>query len=183
MSFPPPALEALATRAVTLLKQRKETVSFVETATGGLVSSTILSIPGTSAVFKGGVAAYQLAVREKWLEWQRPDKYDGPNEETVADLASSCRRQLSSTYALAESGVAGPGRPDVYRPEITGPGYCSLALVGEGLPEEGVRRTVKPEDNPVEGGKERSRGEWMVVFAEEMLKLLVDVLEEKEKGK
>ncbi|BGP20108.1 hypothetical protein JCM10213v2_008243 [Rhodosporidiobolus nylandii] len=165
---------------VDLLKQRKETVSLVETATGGLIASTILSIPGTSACFAGGVLAYQLGAREKFLEWkqEQTDNYDGPNEDIVFSLASSCRSQLSSTYSLAESGVAGPGLSPGYRAEIDAAGYCPLALVGEGLPQEGVRRTLK-----VPQGGEKSRAENMVAFAEGALELLIEVLEKKEQAK
>ena len=89
-------------------------------------------------------------------------------------LASSCRAQLGSTYALAESGVAGPGRPDVYRAEIDGPGYCPLALVSEGRE---VGRTVRVPQG--DGGK--SRAENMVAFAEATLELLLEELHRREK--
>ncbi|GAA5917655.1 hypothetical protein JCM5296_005672 [Sporobolomyces johnsonii] len=169
MSFPPPQLHKLAERLVHILRQRNETVSIVETATGGLVSSTILSLPGTSAVFAGGVAAYQLAVRKEWLGWTDADTkdYTGPSEQIVLKLAQSCRSQLKSTYCIAESAVAGPGRPDVYRPEIKGPGYCPLAVVGEGLE---VVKTVEVE-------QPKSRPENMVAFAEAMFEMLIEVVE------
>ncbi|BGP51923.1 hypothetical protein JCM10450v2_007883 [Rhodotorula kratochvilovae] len=176
MSFPPPRLLELATQAVALLRARKETLALVETATGGLVSSTILSLPGTSAVFAGSVVAYQLKAREAWLGWgkEQTQGYDGPTEAICLSLASSCRAQLGSTYALAESGVAGPGRPDVYRAEIDGPGYCPLALVSEG---RDVGRTVRVPQG--DGGK--SRAENMVAFAEAMLELLLEELQTREK--
>ncbi|GAA6008350.1 hypothetical protein JCM10207_000095 [Rhodosporidiobolus poonsookiae] len=203
MAFPPPRLAALAEQVVALLKERKvpspsppvpvprlltptspphlpqETLSLVETATGGLIGATILSIPGTSAVFAGGVQAYQLRAREELLGWSKDEQgvYDGPTESIVSSLASLCRARLASTYALAESGVAGPGRPDVYRAEIDGPGYCPLAVVGEGLPQEGVRRTVRVEQADGVG-----RAENMVSFAEKALELLLDVLEAKQAG-
>ncbi|KAI5476533.1 hypothetical protein MNV49_007543 [Pseudohyphozyma bogoriensis] len=106
MSFPPPSLQPLAKELAELLISRKETVSIVETACGGLISASLLSIPGTSACFKGPTTAICLK------------------------LASRVRASLQTTYALAESGTTGPSRPAKYRAEIKGPGYCALAIVG-----------------------------------------------------
>ena len=62
--------EVRPTPPLTALARPQETLALVETATGGLVSSTILSLPGTSAVFAGSVVAYQLKAREAWLGWR-----------------------------------------------------------------------------------------------------------------
>ncbi|KAL3429569.1 major facilitator superfamily domain-containing protein [Aspergillus tetrazonus] len=53
--FPPPSLQPLAQEVVELLKARRETVSVAETAAGGLISACLLSVPGASAVYKGGL--------------------------------------------------------------------------------------------------------------------------------
>ena len=66
------------------LARPQETVALVETATGGLVSSSLLSVPGTSSVFAGAVAAYQLRAREKWLGWTSEDT---ANYECVPSLS------------------------------------------------------------------------------------------------
>ncbi|GAA5824245.1 hypothetical protein JCM3770_004344 [Rhodotorula araucariae] len=99
----------------------------------------------------------------------------GPSEAICLSLASSCRAELGATYALAESGVAGPGRPDVYRAEIDGPGYCPLALVSEA---SSVGKTVRV---PQGDDAAKSRAENMVAFAEATLELLLDELEKREK--
>lgn len=54
-SFPPPSLKAVAGEIVALLKERKETISVAETAAGGLISAALLSTPGASQVYKGGL--------------------------------------------------------------------------------------------------------------------------------
>ncbi|GAA5917730.1 hypothetical protein JCM6882_009365 [Rhodosporidiobolus microsporus] len=162
----------------------QETIAVVETATGGLIASTILSLPGTSAVFAGGVLAYQLAVRERFLPgWSEgTESYDGPNEQIVFSLARSLSSQLPSTYALAESGVAGPGLSPSYRAEIDAPGYCPLAIVGEGLGEKGVRKTLRVPQRERAGGEEKTRAENMVAFAEGALELFLEVLDKRERG-
>ena len=69
--FPPPSLKKLAQEVFELLSARKETVSVMETvgrsaflvminmlinqAAGGLISACLLSVPGASAIYKGGL--------------------------------------------------------------------------------------------------------------------------------
>lgn len=97
--------------------------------------------------------------------------FRGPDEQIVIGLASHLRKTLSSTWCLSESGVCGPSRPDVYRAEIEGPGYCAFAVVGDG------NRTVSKE---VRIPQPKSREENMVAMAEEGLKLLLDTLKAQE---
>ena len=54
-SFPPPQLRQLAQEVSTLLKERNETVAVAETAAGGLVSASLLAMPGASKYYKGGL--------------------------------------------------------------------------------------------------------------------------------
>jgi Competence-damaged protein len=95
----------------------------------------------------------------------------GPSEEIVLNLAKSIRQTLKSTWAASESGVAGPSRPDNYRPEIKGPGYCPIAVIGP----DGFERTFS-----IDTGKsgQEDRPVNMVLFAAEVLKALRDALRE-----
>jgi hypothetical protein len=53
--FPPEPLKAVVEEVASLLKARKETVSVVETAAGGLISAALLATPGASTFYKGGL--------------------------------------------------------------------------------------------------------------------------------
>lgn len=53
--FPPPSLRQAAEEVANLLKTRQETVAVAETAAGGLISSSLLSTPGASKIYKGGL--------------------------------------------------------------------------------------------------------------------------------
>jgi len=138
------------------------------------MGAAILTVPGTSKCFKGSIAAYSLESRIAFLGWTKENlqSYKGPNEQIVIGLASHLRQSLSSTWCLSESGVCGPSRPDTYRADIEGPGYCAFAVVGGG--EE---RVVSKE---VRVPQPKTREENMVAMAEEGLKLLLDTLKAQE---
>lgn len=53
--FLPANLRALAGEVASLLASRNETVSVGETAAGGLISASILAVPGSSKIYKGGL--------------------------------------------------------------------------------------------------------------------------------
>lgn len=108
--FPPPALREAASRVASLLRERHETISVAETAAGGLISAAILATPGASKVYRGGATLYTLESRIAFGGWTQAnvENYSGPTPELAADLAKHVRRTLASTYAVAESGTAGP---------------------------------------------------------------------------
>ena len=54
-TFPPEPLKAIAEEVAALLRERTETISVAETAAGGLISAALLSTPGASAIYKGGI--------------------------------------------------------------------------------------------------------------------------------
>ena len=74
MTFPPPALTPLLTSVSQILKERRETVAVVETAAGGLISASLLSIPGASTFYLGGLTLYTLQSRIAFGGWTEADK-------------------------------------------------------------------------------------------------------------
>lgn len=107
MSFPPPVLKAAAEAVATLLRTRKESISVAETAAGGLVSAALLSTPGASAFYKGGLTLYTLQSRIEFAGWTQAniDGYKGPTPEIVTSLAENVRGKLGSTYCVSEVSV------------------------------------------------------------------------------
>lgn len=67
--FPPPSLVPLVTQIARILTERKETVCVAETAAGGLISAALLSVPGASAYYSGGLTLYTLASRIAFGGW------------------------------------------------------------------------------------------------------------------
>lgn len=73
MAFPPPHLVPLLKEVGSLLRKRKELVAVVDTASGGLISALLLSQPGASSYYGGGITAYTLSSRVKFLGWEQKD--------------------------------------------------------------------------------------------------------------
>jgi len=120
----------LAERVGAKLKARNETVAVAESTAGGLISAALLSVPGASAYYLGGIVVYNARGRELLLgrpstEWGLvPDR-----EQWTLTMARDLRERFGATWGLGESGSAGP----------TGlaPGCTCTALAG---PYETVRK-------------------------------------------
>lgn len=98
------------------LKSKGKTLSTAESCTGGYISHLLTSIPGSSAVFTGGVVAYSYASKEHLLGVQHStlEKYGAVSEETVKEMALGAVTKFGSDFSIACSGIAGPegGTPD-----------------------------------------------------------------------
>ncbi|KAE8145150.1 competence/damage-inducible protein CinA [Aspergillus avenaceus] len=162
--FPPSSLRPLIQEVFELLKTQKETVSVAETAAGGLISSCLLSTPGASSIYKGGLTVYTLESRIAFAGWTQAhvENYIGPTPAIVAQLADNVRHTLGSTYAVSESGTAGPTGGTT---RTRTPGYVAVA----------VSTTHGTYMREIETGSD-NREKNMVTFATEALKLLRDVL-------
>jgi nicotinamide-nucleotide amidase len=94
------------------LRSRGLTLAVAESLTGGLLGSRVVSVPGASDTFVGGVVAYDERVKFDLL-----DVPEGPvvTEDAAGAMASGVRRLLGADVGLATTGVAGPteqeGRP------------------------------------------------------------------------
>lgn len=164
-SFPPPELLQIVTEISSILKSRKESIAVAETAAGGLISSTILSQPGASSIYKGGLTLYTLPSRIAYAGWTQETikAYAGPTTDIVSGLAQHVRKDLESSYAIAESGTAGPSGGSTPNRK---PGYVALAVASP-------RGVFVRELNT---GLATDRSGNMVQFAYEAMKLLKDVL-------
>ncbi|PMD38224.1 hypothetical protein L207DRAFT_585128 [Hyaloscypha variabilis F] len=163
--FPPEQVRAIVSEVASLLKERKESVSVAETAAGGIISASLLSTPGASGFYKGGLTLYTLPSRIAFAGWteENTKNYKGPTTEIVAGLATNVRAKLGSTYTISESGTAGPTGGNT--PNRT-PGYVALAVATES-------GTYKRELSTGLGGDREGN---MIAFAVEALKLLRDVI-------
>ncbi len=149
-----------------ILTKRKQTVSVTETSTGGLISAGLLSVPGASSYFVGGVIPYARSVRGDLLNITK-DKVVGlspMSEEMAMSFAQNTKQKMQTDWAIAELGIAGPGG-SVYGFE---PGSCVVGISGPRSSSTFIRT-----------GKDR-RHENMALFRNSALALFADALSEAE---
>ena len=94
-----------------MLKAHGKTVSAAESCTGGTISALFTSIPGSSEFYLGSVTSYANSVKTGVLGV--PEEiiatHGAVSSECVAAMADGVRRLTGSDYAVATSGIAGPG--------------------------------------------------------------------------
>lgn len=100
----------LAERLGALLKARGETVAVSESSSGGLVSASLLAVPGASAYFQGGAVVYTGDARTTLLGITGPEMTGlrSSSEPYAMLLARTVRSRLGTTWGIAETGAAGP---------------------------------------------------------------------------
>ncbi len=122
-----PTLLERAAVAGRLLRDRGETISVSESASGGLINAALLAVPGASAYMVGGAVVYTMVVRREFLAdaLPMPPKMRGATEEFAQWQAQAVRLRLDTTWGLSETGAAGPtGNP---YGDPSGHGWAGLA--------------------------------------------------------
>jgi len=101
----------VAKLVVKKLSKIRKSLSVAESITGGGLASALTDIPGASKVFIGGVIAYSDQVKINELSISKADllKYGAVSEEIALAMAQGCLKKFKTDYALATTGVAGPG--------------------------------------------------------------------------
>jgi nicotinamide-nucleotide amidase len=87
------------------------TLSTAESCTGGSISAQITAVPGASRMFQGAAVVYSNQAKMDILGVS-PDtlvQYGAVSEPTVKEMAEGAKRVFGTDYAIATSGIAGPG--------------------------------------------------------------------------
>lgn len=98
-------------------RRNRLTVSVAESCTGGLLGARITAVPGSSAVFAGGMICYadslktELGVPERIL-----DLHGAVSEATVRAMAEAARERFGTSIAAAITGIAGPDGGSAAKP-------------------------------------------------------------------
>lgn len=104
--------EGLAHEVIRLLMKKKLTLATAESITGGGLSAALTDVAGASEVFLGGIVSYSDGAKKKFLGvLQRTlTKESAVSESVVRTMAESARVQFATDFAIATTGVAGPGK-------------------------------------------------------------------------
>lgn len=156
----------LGTRAGTLLLARGEKIAVGETSAGGLISASLLAVPGASAYFAGGAITYSArsirGLAGISIEEMKARGIRSSSEPYAQLLAEAIRGKHGRiTWGLSETGAAGPGRNSYGDP----PGHTCMAVIGP----VHLTRTLRT------GLDDRVSNMW--AFAQATLALLVEALE------
>ena len=87
------------------------TLGTAESCTGGRISEAIIAIPGASDYFKGSIVAYTNEVKEQLLHVSHSvlEKQTAVCEEVAKQMALGIIETLGVNFAIASTGIAGPG--------------------------------------------------------------------------
>lgn len=93
-----------------LLRQGK-TIAFAESCSGGLASSMVTDVPGSSEYLLGSVVTYTNMAKNKLINVQQEtlNRYGAVSRETACEMAVGVRRLLGSDLGVSITGNAGPG--------------------------------------------------------------------------
>jgi|TARA_B110000093_G_scaffold171180_1_gene200947 nicotinamide-nucleotide amidase len=103
-------MKNLANKLVNKLIQKKLTISFAESCTGGMLSSTITSVSGTSKVFNLGLITYSNKAKIDILKVPKKiiSKYGAVSYECCLSMVKNLSKISKSNISVSITGVAGP---------------------------------------------------------------------------
>jgi nicotinamide-nucleotide amidase len=103
-------LVTIAEKIAAILTERRQTIAVAESSTGGLISASLLAVPGASAYFLGSAVVYTRDARRILMDI--PDEamrgIRSASEPYAKLLASQIRQRFSTDWGLSETGATGP---------------------------------------------------------------------------
>ncbi len=130
--------DSLASVVLAALRRRAETVAVAESCTGGGLGAALAGVPGASDVFLGGVIAYANSVKQGLLgvPAELLEQHGAVSDPVACAMAEGARRISGSTWAVAVTGIAGPGGGSEHKPV----GLVHIAVSGpDGSESEAIR--------------------------------------------
>ena len=104
-------MESLPELVAHTMQSHGKTLATAESCTGGQLAQQLTAMAGASEYFRGGIVAYSNEVKECALGVSHQTLLDhgAVSEETVRQMAEGARQCLGADYAVATTGIAGPG--------------------------------------------------------------------------
>jgi nicotinamide-nucleotide amidase len=103
--------ETIETSVVTLLRARHKTFAVAESCTGGLIAHRITNVPGASEVFMEGLVTYSNEAKQRLLGVRAETliEHGAVSEPVAREMAEGARLRSRVDFAIAVTGIAGPG--------------------------------------------------------------------------
>ena len=111
-------MKNLAHKLVKKLIQKKLKISFAESCTGGLLSSTITSISGSSKVFNLGLVTYSNKAKVDILKVPKKiiNKYGAVSSECCLSMVKNLSKISRANISVSITGIAGPNGGNRLKP-------------------------------------------------------------------
>ena len=95
-----------------------KTLATAESCTGGMIGAYITAVPGSSAVYKGGIISYTNEIKQNLLGVDKTllEKEGAVSAPVAKAMAEGARRALRADLAVSVTGLAGPGGDDYGNP-------------------------------------------------------------------
>ena len=105
-------------KIVSLLERKKLKISFAESCTGGLLSSSITSVSGSSKVFSLGLIAYSNQSKTKVLKVPKNiiRKYGSVSKQVCSAMVKNVSKIGKTNMSVAITGIAGPDGGTTIKP-------------------------------------------------------------------
>ena len=132
--------KVLSKEILFILYESGKTLSTAESCTSGKVAESITLMPGASAYFTGGIVAYSEEVKKSLLNVPEEliEEKTVVSEEVAIRMAEGACEVLNTDYAIATTGVAGPGGGTIENP---------VGTIWIAAGKKGEMRTVKLTEN------------------------------------
>ena len=105
-------------KIVSLLKRKKLKIAFAESCTGGMLSSTITSVSGSSKVFNLGLVAYSNQSKISILKVPKKiiKKYGAVSKQVCQSMVKNVGKIGKTNLSVSVTGIAGPGGGTIKKP-------------------------------------------------------------------
>jgi nicotinamide-nucleotide amidase len=102
--------EDLAAAVGRALRERGLTIALAESCTGGMISSLVTDVPGSSAYFLGGVVSYGNAAKESFLGVREETlrAHGAVSSEAALEMAQGAVERFGADVGASVTGIAGP---------------------------------------------------------------------------
>ncbi|MEG0797538.1 MAG: competence/damage-inducible protein A [Acidaminococcaceae bacterium] len=103
--------DSLAQKLGEVLLEHQGTIAFAESCTGGLASSMLTDVPGSSEYLVGSVVSYSNKAKRNVINVSKAslEQYGAVSEQVALEMASGVRKLFGTTLGVGITGIAGPG--------------------------------------------------------------------------
>jgi nicotinamide-nucleotide amidase len=103
-------MQSLANKIVSRLRKKKFKIAFAESCTGGLLSSTVTSISGSSKIFDLGLITYSNKAKIDILKVSKKiiNKYGAVSKECCLSMVKNLSKISKAHISISITGIAGP---------------------------------------------------------------------------